>query len=307
MSCFFALNLKNMLHMRIAVLGACLAVCFSPVWADSIVAELGVAGPEYYGIVTNSAAPHMNGPGTSNGNVAVLNSGASLQLAGSAGPSISGNVYLANGASVQPATGQVTGSTLSLPNANVIASTAASAAGYFGNLAPTNSISSITSTEAITSSGSGATNVLDISNFKLGNQQVLTLSGGAHDQFVFNITGGLTLNSGEIQLAGGLLPTDVVFNVESGDLQTSGGLNNESVINGILLAGANTSIAMSPGMINGELISLTTGNFQIVSGGSVNQISPAPTVPEPATYLITGLGFVGLGSWHWRANRCERS
>jgi hypothetical protein len=222
-SCFFALNLKNMLHMRIAVLGACLAVCFSPVWADSIVAELGVAGPEYYGIVTNSAAPHMNGPGTSNGNVAVLNSGASLQLAGSAGPSISGNVYLANGASVQPATGQVTGSTLSLPNANVIASTAASAAGYFGNLAPTNSISSITSTEAITSSGSGATNVLDISNFKLGNQQVLTLSGGAHDQFVFNITGGLTLNSGEIQLAGGLLPTDVVFNIESGDLQTSGG------------------------------------------------------------------------------------
>jgi hypothetical protein len=295
-------QLKPNWQLRIAIICACLAFCIRPAHADSLATELGVAGPQYYAVVTNSTDPHINGPGTSVGNLAVINSGASLHLDGSAPPSINGNVYLANGATIHAGSGQVTGSTSSLPNTGIYTA-ASDAAAYFGSLKPTNSISSITSTETITSSGAAATNVLDISNFSLGHDEVLTLSGGASDQFVINITGGLTLNSAEIVLSGGLLPTDVVFNIENGNLQTTGGLNNESVINGIVLAGPNTSIGMSPGQINGELISLTSGNFQIVSGGTVIDAPPAPSVPEPTTCFITAVGFIGLAGWRWRALR----
>jgi hypothetical protein len=81
------------------------------------------------------------------------------------------------------------------------------------------------------------------------------LNGPAGSQFVINDSGDLTLNSGRINLTGGLTPDDVVVDLTSSgnNLSSSGGLNNESVINGIVLDAVD-GVAMALGLINGELI-----------------------------------------------------
>jgi hypothetical protein len=271
----------------------------APAGATSIANELGSAGPAFWAIVTNSNNPHLNGPGTTTGNVAVTRNGATLSLDSSNAYAVVGNVSLASGATVShPA--QVTGSNVSNVSLSGVLNDAAAAAAYFQSLSATNGTTSIVNSTTIASAGVGATNVLNINKFNLGNQQTLTLSGDSNSQFILNLTDGITLNSGLIKLIGGLTPSDVLFNVVSGNLQTSGGLGNESVINGIVLVGANGQVAMSPGRINGELISLTTGNFQIVSGGSVNRVPPASgAVPEPSTYFLSALGFAGLALLGW--------
>jgi MYXO-CTERM domain-containing protein len=287
-------------HARIRAIGSIALLSALPLAASTITSQLGSAGPGSWAIVTNSNNPHINGPGMTNGNVAITNPTGKFNLDNPNG--VNGNVVLAPGATLAN-TGTITGSVSYTLPTNVLMD-AQGAETTFTNLGTGLSPISITGTQTINSSGPGATNVFNVSNFNLGSN-VLTLNGGASDQFIFDITsGGLTVNSGKVVLTGGLLPSDVLFNVESGDLSTSGGLNNESVITGIVLVG-NGNVNMSPGQVNGELISLTTGTFQIVSGANVN--SPqTPSVPEPQTYSMAGLGLLVLAGIGWR-RRVTRS
>jgi hypothetical protein len=110
------------------------------------------------------------------------------------------------------------------------------------------------------------------------------------------------LNSGKILLTGGIGVTDVIFNIEaSGNaISTSGGLNNESVINGIVLA-PNSGVAMSPGLINGELIA-GGSTIHLVSGGSVDGVP----VPVPAPLIGRGLPvLLAVGGILFGAKLCE--
>jgi len=135
--------------------------------------------------------------------------------------------------------------------------------------------------------------VLSISSINL-NQSALTLSAPAGSTFVLNISGNITLNGGGqghgLILAGGLTSNDVVYNLTSANanLTTSGG-GNAQQINGIVLAtGANASVNLHPGQINGEVIART---FTSSSGALVN--APPVVVPEvtPSSVIF---GFLGL-------------
>jgi hypothetical protein len=267
--------------------------------AGIIFSDLGAAGPDNWAILlgpdtTNFA---LNGPGTTTGNVGFDGSG-TVQLNASGGhDAIDGNLDLAFGINTVNDVAQVTGTVIT-DQFSLLATDweqAVRASGLFSSMTATQTVSGgkINGTTTINSSGAGATNVIDLTSINLGNGQTLTLHGSATDQFVINVSQSLVLNSGQIVLTGGLTPDDVVINVTaSGNaISTSGGLNNESVINGILLA-PNSSIALSPGLINGELIAGGT-NIQLVSGASVDE--ELYGIPEPATWLLLGVGLVGLG------------
>jgi hypothetical protein len=166
---------------------------------------------------------------------------------------------------------------------------ATNASAMLASLAPTQTLGDINSSMTITESAVGHY-VLSISNINL-NQSALTLSAPAGSTFVLNISGNITLNGGSqgngLLLAGGLTSNDVVYNLigANSNLTTSGG-GNAQQINGIVLAtGANASVNLHPGQINGEVIART---FTTSSGALVFS-----TVPEvtPSSVIF---GFLGL-------------
>ena len=273
-----------------------------PCAASSILTELGAAGPSNWAILvgpgTNDFA--LNGPGTTDGNVG-YDGVNTVQLNSSNSPAtaIEGNLYLAAGASVNN-TAQVsgtvftTGAIVSSLGADWTDATTASA--FFANstLNPVNqSVTVVNSTSTINSNCAGCTNVIDLSSLNLGNGQTLTLNGGPTDQFIINVSGNFTLNSGKILLSGGLTESDVVFNVTaSGNaISASGGLNNESIVDGILLA-PNSGIAFAPGEVNGEVIA-GGSTVHFVSGATDVGMTNS-SVPEPSTLLLLGGGLLGL-------------
>jgi hypothetical protein len=265
---------------------------------------LGSAGPGNFAILTlnGSGDPHLNGPGQTTGNVGV--SSGTLHLDGSAGPEVNGNVLLAPGANISISNPpQVTGSVLTNQNLSQANTDALNAAATFAGLAPTQSVPGGAVNGTTTINGGLGTNVVNLSSLNLGNNQTLTLNGPAGSQFVVNDSGGFTLNSGRINLTGGLTPSDVVFNLagSSPDVHTSGGLGNESVINGILLA-PNRSIGLSPGLINGELIS-GGPSIQLASGASVVQTPPGQVVPAPSSVVLMGLGGCVFAAFVLRSRR----
>jgi len=289
-----------------------------PCGATSVLATLGSAGPGNWGILVgpNTTDFALNGPGTTNGNVGYdgANSNQVQLNASNNAPipneAINGNLYLAPGDTVNNAS-QVGGSVVSNDAALGSAwSAALTASSTFSLMAADVSVpgGSVNGTTTVNSLCAGCTNVIDISSLNLGNGQTLTLNGSATDQFIVNVSGNFVLNSGRIVLTGGLTADDVVFNVTaSGNaVQTSGGLNNESVVNGILLA-PNSGIAFAPGLINGELIA-GGQTVHLVSGANTNEVISIATIPEPSTYLLLAIGLMALGLFRpRRSTTCRRA
>lgn len=265
-----------------------------------ILNELGSAGPT--GLATegpgfallggpDATDIHMNGPGTTIGNVGI--SGGTLSLDSSNPVGIRGNVFLATGVTIDSGTKEVSGTVFTNQNPllNTAFNSAVSASSTFESLAPTNTtITSINGPETISSGpGPNVRNVLDLSSINLGQDQVLTLSGNASDQFILNVSGNISLNAGKILLSGGLTPQDVVINLGSNSsVSTSHGLNDESLITGILLGTSkNTSLQFSPGLVIGEVITDAT-HVQFASGASV--------VPESSSLaLVAAVGAAVAG------------
>src|SRR5262245_27843686 len=101
-------------------------------------------------------------------------------------------------------TGGVVVQTLSQAQADANAASAAYAA-----LTPTQSFGSLTSSTTVV--GNGGTNVIAVGSLAY-NSKTLTISGGANDVFVFNVSGGFTFADSKIVLAGGVTASHVIFN-----------------------------------------------------------------------------------------------
>jgi hypothetical protein len=263
--------------------------------AGFVTDTLGSAGPSHFALLTLSGASDiaLNGPGTTNGNVGITTG--TLSLNSSSPPAVVGNVLLGSTASINGNVAQqVQGTVLANQNTllNAANTDATNASSTFAALSPTQTVPGGQITSTTTINGAAGVNVVNVSKINLGNGQTLTLNGPAGAQFVVNDTGNLVLNSGKIILTGGLTPSDVVINVTSSGNQVSasGGLNNESVINGILLA-PKSGIAFAPGLINGEAIA-GGSTIHFVSGA--NLTFTVLIVPEPASATLMAIGACGL-------------
>lgn len=160
---------------------------------------------------------------------------------------------------------------------------------YYNTLATnplniTNHITTINS--AMTLTGNGGLNVINLTGGLSLTSATLTLSGGASDAFVINVPSGDTFSltgSAKILVTGGLLPQNVLFNVLG-----RSGTDTGDTIDGIILMP--TGALNADGLIHGELIAK---NLVLESGAIVQ--SPGGQVPIPPSAILFGSGLLGLG------------
>jgi hypothetical protein len=270
-----------------------------PASADFISDTLGSAGPADWSLLQidggNVSLANASNAGFITGNVG-LNGGNFSD----SGVPITGNIIFGTAASgISSATGLVTGSiTENQALLTTAATDATNASSTFAGLAPTLSNTSISGTTTINLAP--GINVADLTGINLGGSNVLTLNGPAGSEVIFNISGGLTLNSGRVALTGGLTPADVVFNLTGNQpFATSGGLNQESVLAGIVL-NPHGQVHLTPGAVTGEIIA--GDNINIASGGSI-----ASPVPETSSLgLVAAVGLAVMGRCAVRRRRTTR-
>jgi choice-of-anchor A domain-containing protein len=212
---------------------------------------------------------------------------------------ITGSVFLGAGATSSGLSGNVSGTihtNFDLSSAISAATTASSQAAALASSGGGVGFTSISEGNNVTLNL--APGVYNLTNFSLHNGDIVNLEAGG--SYVFNISGSLSLNSAEILAAAGLTPSDILFNITGTQgVQFSGGLNNESVLDGIILA-PDAQVSLTPGALDGEIIS--GQNINIASGGSVQGVTSS--VPEPSSAML--LSLVGCGFLAIAKRRLER-
>jgi choice-of-anchor A domain-containing protein len=242
--------------------------------------NLGAAGPQNFAVLEIGVGDviGINAGGPVNGvtgNVGVNQNG---QLALTGGTFVTGNAILGTGATVALSGGSTVGGTVSnqalLTQARNDALAAASAAASLSASGGGIGITSINSSMNLTPG------VYNLSSLNLGNNQTLQLAAGG--SYVFNISNGLALHGPDgIFLASGLSEADVLFNIIGTTAVAFSGGGNTAILHGIILA-PNANINVSPGLVDGEIIS--GQNIQIVSGSDV----VGTKVPDSASTLLLG-------------------
>ncbi|HXJ74618.1 MAG TPA: collagen-binding domain-containing protein, partial [Candidatus Dormibacteraeota bacterium] len=132
-----------------------------------------------------------------------------------------------------------------------------------------------------TITGVAGVNVICVGDVVLSGKQI-TLTGPAGAQFILNVTGKFVLTGGgagpQIRVAGGVQSKDVLYNIigTGADVAFSGGGGGvnccAAIVDGTLLA-PGRKINLSPGLVNGQVIS--GKDINIVSGSSV-RCPPCP-------------------------------
>ena len=105
----------------------------------------------------------------------------------------------------------------------------------------------------LTLSGSGRV-VLKLTDFVLSNKSTLTLQGTATTTFIINVANIFSLSKSDVILSGGLLASNVLFNVRGGGTAS---LSDKSELNGIILATNRTIEVSGSSSVLGELIGKT--------------------------------------------------
>jgi hypothetical protein len=165
-----------------------------------------------------------------------------------------------------------------------------------------NTIVVTNSSNAVTINGLAGNNVLHLTDINLNNGN-LTIHGGANDYFAINVSGKFIVNgSANILLTGGIGPANVLFNVTGTGPDVSITGSTSSQVSGILLA-LSRNISLHDKTFTGEIIGAfgdehISRKISITSGFNLD-------VPEPSTFILAGLGFIGvLACGRRRASSC---
>ncbi|HWE51504.1 MAG TPA: ice-binding family protein [Bryobacteraceae bacterium] len=247
---------------------------------------LAGAGSAYFGLLGLQNSDLELSAVVVTGNAGVSSGGKLNVMAPS---SITGTVAKDSGATL---TGPGSYGTVTTQSMTTIDGDAISAASLASGLTPYQTFTNLTS--ATTVSANGSTTVIDINgNINLNNAN-LTLNGTASDYFIVNVTGNLTLGgTASLLLSGGLTAGNVIYNFNSGAGACVLNTAVNDVINGIVLAtGCGTSSL--DGTWNGEIIYGGT-KVTLLSNAHVNEVATVTATPEPATFLLFGLGLLSIG------------
>ena len=277
-------------------------------WAFAGGVTLGSAGPDHYALL-GLGGQGSNSDAITHTDVAINNQSTitgSVGVAGTGSISTSGNAFITHtlflntagtwnqsGTSNAAAFSQSAATDAQLNQAVQDALNASSQAAALSSTQPSITSIALGSNGTLTINGTGQ-DVINLTSFSLGNNSVLTLNAPAGDSFIFNISGGFTMQ-GKVMLVGGISPGSVLWNVTgTGAAVAFSGGGNSAQLSGILLAPFR-DIALSPGLVTGEVIG---GGSSIALSGGADIIA---AVPEPATTALLILasllvvGRIGIG------------
>jgi hypothetical protein len=272
--------LKRFAFLALALVGATNLFAQGGGCANStLVNNLGTAGPFNFTVFS------MGGPGsllninlaTVNGSVGVANPGTILESAPS---TITGSIIVGSEVNTSRVRGSNGGILVDDSLVTQAVSDANSAASYFATLSTTAAVqaqfpSNGQITQNLTVTGTVGLNVVYLSNFRLDNHATLTLTGPPGTGFVINDSGNFNLHTGNIQVGGGVLPMDVVYNITNPNASVTTMVPTTAV--GILLAPNNSINSMDSSSYTGEIIGGYGKTIVLMSGSAVTN-SCGPTI-----------------------------
>lgn len=253
---------------------------------------LGSAGPDHYALLA-LGGQGSNSDAITSTNVAITNESTitgNVGIAGAGGIATSGNAFITgtlflntggswnqSGTSNAAAFSQSAATDAQLNQAVQDALNASALAATLASTQPSITSIALGANGTMTITGTGQ-DVINLTSFSLGNNSVLTLNAPAGDSFIFNISGGFTMQ-GKVMLIGGISAADVLWNViGTGTAVAFSGGGNSAQLSGILLAPFR-DIQLSPGLVNGEVIGGGT-SISLSGGADINAI------PEPSTTAL---------------------
>jgi choice-of-anchor A domain-containing protein len=219
-------------------------------------------------------------PGGIIGNISIAANG-KLSLTGS--EYVTGTIFLGPGATFSDSSSGGVGAVVQNVDLSAAIAAAYAANANNANLPCSQSFTTLDGKTVNTITGTHGVNVICVKDISLSGKQIL-LTGPADAKFVFNITGKLVLTGGglgpqiRVDTSAGIPPSAVLYNLIGAgqDVAFSGGGGGVSccaaIVDGTILA-PYRKIALSPGLVNGEIISGM--NISIVSGSSV-KCPPCP-------------------------------
>jgi choice-of-anchor A domain-containing protein len=216
--------------------------------------------------------------GPAGGVISEINMAPNSKLSLTGSEYVTGTINLGSGATFSDSSS----GTIGTVNHNVDLS-AAIATAYAANTADaalpcTQSFTTLDGKTVKTITGVSGVNVICVQNITLSGTQIL-LTGPSDAKFIFNITGKLAFTGGgfgpqiRVDSSSGIQPSAVLYNfIGTGqDVALNGGGGGvnccAAIIDGTILA-PHRNIALSPGLVNGGVISGL--NISIVSGSSVH-------------------------------------
>jgi hypothetical protein len=209
-----------------------------------------------------AAADVTGSAGGVNGDVCVGPSG-SLDVTGS--QFVNGSIYLGPGDTLTKSGTGTIGPVFQNQDLSARITDTVAAASEFAALPCTQTFATWKSSMAI--AGAGGQNVICVGDVTLVGSSVVSLSGGANDTFVVNVSGKFKLTGSSKIVASGVPRSAILYNViGSGQqvvLSSDTGCCSVSIDGTLLTVGQ--AVTLGPGLVNGEIIG---GQSLGITGGS---------------------------------------